>query len=114
MKMLDANFILRFLLNDNAEISNIARDIIKNYPVKVASEVIAEVIYVMKSVYKIEKTDMCNSLIKFMSIGNIISDDKKVIIKSIQLYNENNLDFVDCLLCAYHIEYGYDICTFDK
>ncbi len=114
MKMLDANMILRFLLDDNKEMSQTVSDIINCNTVVVTAEVIAEVIYVMKGIYKIPKSDIYNALTKFLKIGNIISENKKVITKGLEFYNQNNLDFVDCLLCAYHTESGYEICTFDK
>lgn len=114
MKMLDTNMILRFLLDDNKEMSQTVSDIINCNTVAVTAEVIAEVVYVMKGIYKIPKSDIYNALTKFLKIGNIISENKKIITKGLEFYNQNNLDFVDCLLCAYHTESGYEICTFDK
>ena len=114
MKILDANMILRYLINDNEDMAQYVEDTICNNYVLIVPEVIAEVVYVMRGVYKKERNAIGIGLIEFMKIDNIRSDRKGVIIKGLKLYSETSLDFVDCLLCAYHLEYGYEVCTFDK
>ncbi len=114
MKILDTNMILRFLLNDNQDMAKQVEELIDNNFVMVTSEVIAEVIYVMKSVYKIAKSDITQTLLEFVSLPTVTAEHLDVIEKGITLYAENNLDFVDCLLCAYNLQCGYEICTFDK
>ena len=106
--------ILRFLLNDNQDMAKQVEELIDNNFVMVTSEVIAEVIYVMKSVYKIAKSDITQTLLEFVSLPTVTAEHLDVIEKGITLYAENNLDFVDCLLCAYNLQCGYEICTFDK
>ncbi len=48
MKITDANIILRYLLNDNEELSDKAAIIIENNEVFLPNEVIAEIVYVLK------------------------------------------------------------------
>ena len=38
----------------------------------------------------------------------------ETIIKAIQIFSESNLDFVDCILIAYHEVEGIAVFTFDK
>lgn len=114
MKILDANMILRYLLNDNTDMAEQVENLIEHNIVMVTPEVTAEVIYVMKNVYKAEKNDIVESLIGFIEMNNITAEHIDVIHKAILTYAENNLDFVDCVLYAYHKELGYEICTFDK
>lgn len=106
--------ILRYLINDNFEMAQQVEDIINQYPVLVVPEVVAEVVYVLRSVYKKERYQIGMGIIEFMEMDNIISDCKGAIIKGLKLYAETSLDFVDCLLCAYHLEYDYEVCSFDK
>ena len=55
MVMLDANAVLRYILNDNEKMAlEVAEIIIKESSI-VTIEVIAEVIYVLKRVYGIDK-----------------------------------------------------------
>ena len=55
MVMLDTNMILRYLLNDNEDMALEAEDIIKKGQVYVTIEIIAEVVYVLKGVYSVER-----------------------------------------------------------
>ena len=114
MNILDANMILRYLLNDNAEMAEQTEQIIQHATVLILPEVIAEVVYVLKGVYKQERSVIAQGLLQFMQINSIVTNCKDVISVALRLYGEHNLDFVDCLLCAYHMEYGYVVRTFDR
>ena len=112
MILLDANYILRFLLKDNFEMYETSKECISNNNCLVPNEVLAEVVFVLLKVYKVERIDMSNSLINFVKYDNIILNDKKIIIKSLKIFSMKNLDFVDCILCAQSEQ--YEIKTFDK
>ena len=49
-----------------------------------------------------------------MELDNVSVENLSVVRKSIELFVQTLLDHVDCLLCAYHTECGYEVCTFDK
>ena len=112
MILLDANYILRFLLKDNLEMYEISKECIRNNNCIIPNEVLAEVVFVLLKVYKVERDDISNSLINFLKYDNIILNDKKDIIKSLKIFQTQNLDFVDCILCAKSKQ--YEIKTFDK
>ena len=114
MKILDTNMILRFLIMDNKEMAVEVKEIIKKEPVLILPEVLAEVIYVMTKVYKTERVKTVNAISMFLDYPNIKTEKTDVIKKGIEYYSKTSLDFVDCLLCAYHTVSGYEICTFDK
>ena len=100
MKLLDANMILRYLLNDNEEMASEAETIISEGSVQVTIEVMAEVVYVLKGVYYIERDKIKNSLLDFLS--EVQSNDMEVLKVGLKIYAEENLDFVDCILYAYN------------
>lgn len=112
MVMIDANVILRYLLNDNEKMASEAEELIKNKMVLVTVEVIAEVIYVLKRVYEVDRNDIRNSLLAFLPEVDV--KEREVLELGIKTYAEQNLDFVDCILYAYKRIKGYDIKTFDK
>ena len=58
MVILDANVILRYLLNDNEEMALEAEKVIKAQNALVTIEVIAEVVYVLKRVYAIDSPSL--------------------------------------------------------
>ncbi|QSQ10284.1 hypothetical protein H0A61_02685 [Koleobacter methoxysyntrophicus] len=50
MKIVDANIVLRYLLDDAEELSEKAAEILENNEVFLPNEVIAEVVYVLEKV----------------------------------------------------------------
>ena len=112
MVMLDTNIILRYLLNDNEEMADEAEKIIKENAALVTIEIIAEVVYALKRVYSIERDIIKSSLFDFLS--EVQSNEMEIIKFSLTVYSEKNLDFVDCILYAYHKVNGFEIKTFDK
>ncbi len=110
MRILDANMILRYLLNDNIQMADEVENLIYSHEVLI----LPEVVYVMSSVYKMNRSDIAYGLISFLETDNVRTNCGNVLYKGIKLYGRVSLDFVDCLLCAYHTVSGYEICTFDK
>ena len=106
MVMLDANVILRYILNDNEDMVLEATEVIKSKDVIVTIEVIAEVIYVLKRIYGVDKQEITESILDFV--------EKDVLMLGVETYAEKNLDFIDCILYAYKCIKGYDVFTFDK
>lgn len=112
MVVLDTNIILRYLQNDNEQMADEAEKIIKENVALVTIEIIAEVVYVLKRVYSIERDVIKSSLFDFLS--EVQSNEMEVIKFGLTVYGEKNLDFVDCILYSYHKINGYEIKTFDK
>ena len=63
------------------------------------------------NVPKDELEDVLNSLI---TNNNIYTDNKEVTVLSLNIFNINNIDYVDSLLCAYSKIEGLHIETYDK
>lgn len=114
MKIFDTNMILRFLIRDNAEMADRVKFLLKTEEILLLPEVVAEVIYVMSKVYKYDKQKTAEVLLRFINLPSVNVEKPDVLKTGIDLYKENSLDFVDCLLCAYHTEQGFEVCTFDK
>lgn len=95
MVMLDTNIILRYLLDDNEEMASAAEQVIQKGNVQVSMEIMAEVVYVLKGVYSIERKKIKEKLLDFLDEVNAV-------------------DFPDCILYAYNRVKGYEIKTFDK
>lgn len=112
MQILDTNMVLRYLLNDNREMADEAERVIKEGSVLLTIEVIAEVVYVLKGVYSIERGQIASCLLEFLSEVNIL--EEQVVRLGLETYAEHGLDFVDCILYAYNRVKGYEVKTFDK
>ncbi len=75
-------------------------------------EIIAEVVYVLKSVYSTPKDKIRSVIHKLSNLIQIENAD--CVIYAIDLFADISLDFVDCLLVAYHSLNGEVVFTFDK
>ena len=111
MQLIDANIILRYLLHDNEQQRVLADEAIKAGSFTTI-EVIAEVVHVLSRVYKVSRAEIS------WAIHCVLLDVKVENLKSLRyalgLFNQTTLDFVDCLLVAYHKVAGVEILSFDK
>ena len=112
MVMLDTNMILRYLLNDNANMREITKKYLRAGDVWITLEVAAEVVYVLKGVYKLERKAIAEKIIRFLNVADC--KESAVLQLALNTYALHNLDFVDCILYAYNEVKGIEIATFDK
>ncbi len=112
MIRVDTNYIVRYLVDDDIEMADIAEEILTTKNVFISNEILAETVYVLFGVYKIAKEDISNQLLKLIDFENISVSNYKVVKKSLEIFKTKNLDFVDCLLCAYSNQ--DKIVTFDN
>ena len=112
MIIFDANMILRYLLNDNEEMADIAENYLKSDKVYVTIEVIAEVVYVLKRIYSMERNMISDTIVDFLKL--VQSRDLSVLNFALDTFKKYNLDFVDCVLYAYYELQGIEVATFDK
>jgi len=108
----DANVFLRFILNDNKEMADYAETLLNNHEAFLLHEVIAEMVYVLSSVYNIKRKDIGKELTNLLIYAE--TDDKPVMLQALKNYSQTKLDFVDCILLAYSMIQNIEIATFDK
>lgn len=115
MEFLDTNIILRYLLDDHKELSEKSRKIIDSQTnLFICDGVFAEIIYVLTKVYKVERILVKQTLSKFLQKSNINVSNKNLIIKSLEIFESKNIDYIDSLLCSYNHLDNITIKTFDK
>ena len=112
MVILDANMILRYLLNDNVEMAAVAENCINAESAYITIEVAAEVVYVLNSVYSMERGKISEILIDFLDL--VACTEKEVLVCALKTYQVHKLDFVDCVLYGYNSVHSLKIATFDK
>jgi len=115
MEIVDANIILRYLLGDLPEFQPLVTDILDRKKfILILDEVIAEVVYVLQGVYKLDRFEISNALQLFLAKDNLICRNPKEISLALKFYSEYKIDFVDSILLAYSTDKNYVIHTFDK
>lgn len=109
--LIDANVLLRYLLDDNKEMS-LAAELVIEGGAYTLPEIICEVIYVLEGVYRIPREKISSGV---LSLFNVVAIEHiNVVIRALLIYQNIKLDFVDCLLAARHQINGENIFTFDK
>jgi len=113
MILLDANYILRYLLQDNEKMFREAKEVITQEACFLLNEVIAEVVYVLNGVYKTPRSVISETLSHFLLLQNMtMYESKSFLIQALELYKNTNLDFVDCYICT--LKDKYTVKSFDK
>lgn len=111
MQLIDANVIIRCILNDCPEMTSKAIEVIDG-GAYTKPEIISEVVYVLQKVYSIQRSQI-RSLVN--EILNAVSCTKEKCVRmATDIYASISLDFVDCLLIAYHRINNENIFSFDK
>jgi predicted nucleic-acid-binding protein len=77
-------------------------------------EVIAEMVYVLNKIYKIERDIIAQTIERIMEIDHLWVYYPNVVSCAIRTYASTKLDFVDCLLVGYAKSESHVIYTFDK
>lgn len=111
MSLIDANVILRYLLNDNPAMAQNAKEIIEK-GAYTKPEIIAEVVYVLDGVYSATREDIKSYIIGVLN--DVRCTEHSAVSYAMTVYTDSTLDFVDCLLIAYHFVNGERIFSFDK
>ena len=75
-------------------------------------EIVAEVVYVLKGVYHATRADI-RVFIREM-LNSVHCTESGAVAHAMDVYADTSLDFVDCLLIAYHVLGKEDVFTLDK
>ena len=120
IKIVDANAILRYLLNDNDEQFRIVRSFFDNVKTGkmravILESVFIETVYVLWKVYKIPKKEIVDILKDLLSFKGIMNKDAGQLIDALNYYNiYNDLSLLDCFICVKSKELEIAILSFDK
>jgi predicted nucleic-acid-binding protein len=113
MLLVDANVVLRYLLDDDEIMAKIAREIIENKAIRIPTEVLCEVVFVLQKVYRVSREEIAAQLKPLAQRANIVLSHPDATLNALAFFAATNLDFVDCLLAGYAGE-GEQVVSFDK
>lgn len=99
-------------MNDNPSMAEKAEQFIDSGRAQETIEVIADVVYVLKGVYALDRKTIAGTIKAFLEL--VECADHTILNQALDTFAEYNLDFVDCVLYAYHLIKGAEIATFDK
>ena len=114
MSLVDANVVLRYLLDDHVELSTKAAAILEQQTVTLPIEAACEVVYVLQKVYAVNREEIRQLLTSLLNEALVNMEKPEVFVKALEYFGNSTLDFVDTLLCAYHTMEGQTVFTFDN
>ena len=117
--LLDANVIIRFLTRDHEAHYLEAEKIFTNIEAgemdaMIPDFILAEIVYVLRRIYKVEKANISLSLKKLLMYEHIYTNNHLITFEALDIYANKNIDFADALLCAKKNLEGYEVISFDK
>lgn len=114
MTILDTNYIIRFLTNDDAEKAQISKKLILSEEILFIPDVVfPEIEYVLRSeFYDVTREGIIKTYSFLLSRKNIrMSNTAK---KAIELYENSNFDMADCLIASEAILKNAIMASFDQ
>jgi predicted nucleic-acid-binding protein len=116
---IDANYFLRFVLKDNLTQWKIADSYFekaKQRKIKLVfiTEVVLEIEYVMRKVYKFDRKLIFKYISTLLSISSFEVADREVLKLALLTYLNKNIDFVDAILFYKAKIWDAKVLSFDK
>jgi predicted nucleic acid-binding protein len=118
-QILDANVLIRFLRDDHAEHSRRSRDLIAQAEggeirLVLLAPVVAEVVFVLTSVYGSSRREVTESLLPFLHHGGIVCPEANSLADALRRFQSKRVDFMDCYLAAEAKARGIPVVSFDR
>lgn len=115
----DTNVFIRIFIQDNPEQTLEAQkylDQAKSGKIKlrVISEIIPEIEYVLRKVYKIKREEIVDKLLLIIEASYLDIEKRQEWIKSLNIYKNNNIDLIDAFLYVIKLRDNIKILSFDK
>jgi predicted nucleic-acid-binding protein len=113
MQKIDANIVLRYVLDDHEALSPKAKEIIDDHIVEAPVEALCEVVYVLNGHYGVDRSSIAAELRFFFEKTSCLLSHREAVLKGLEYFGQTRLDFVDCILAGYaEIEHD-EVYTFD-
>jgi len=118
--LIDTNVIIRFFVGNEQDkdynksvqiISEIEQGMLQ---VEILSEVVMEVIFVMTKFYKSPLDKIALGLKELILLDGVVNKNKYILVNTIDMMVEKNIDFVDALICSKAKLQNYGKISFDK
>ena len=112
--LIDADVILRYLLNDHPDHSQASSKLMEEVErggaeAYIHDVVIAEVVWALEKFYEVSKSNIRDVLTELISMRGIAVSDRTVLSRALWIYADKDVDFVDALLGALALEKGMGV-----
>ena len=111
MKIVDTNYLLRYILHDDESMFQKACQAIEA-GASTRLESIPEVIYVLLRSFGVSRVDIANALMDLLD--DVAIAQKELVLDALSLFSRTKLDYVDCIYIAESKARNERVLTFDK
>jgi predicted nucleic acid-binding protein len=113
---IDTNVLVRHLTGDPPETAvRASRYLQSGEQLYLADLVAAEIIYVLESYYQAPREQIAGALRSLIALPSIITVDSSVLLRAVEVYEEERIDFAEAYLVACAESTGVDrISSFDR
>lgn len=118
--VVDANVILRFLTDEPRQLADRAAALLESaekqrLTLLVAPLTVAEVVYVLGSVYRWERREIANQLLEFLTASSLVCLEPAIVLQALLWYRDvPGVHFADAYIAALSQARGARILTFDQ
>lgn len=109
---IDTNVLVRFLVSDGEapEQCQAAKQLFREHVVFLPESILLETEWVLRSVYSIGRSDLCEAFRKLLRLKQVSLSEKTLVLRVLEYYEEG-FDFADAL----HLlrSQGHEMKTFD-
>ena len=97
----DTNVLIRHLVGDPPAMAARATAYLgAATELLVADLVVAETIYVLESFYEVDRKSIATSMRSLLALNSVIAVDQSLLLRSIEIYEHDRLDFAEAYLVA--------------
>ena len=99
--LIDTNLIIRFLVNDDSDKASMVKKVLqedKNTKI-LLDTVVAEIVWVLSSYYEQDKLSIIDKIRALIHVKTI-SCNKILLDRSLAIWENNNISFIDSYICA--------------
>jgi predicted nucleic-acid-binding protein len=105
---IDANVLLRALLNDHSSQSEIAHDLLASLDEErrgyVGISAVLEVFWVLRSRYRVPRQPLCETMRELLMIKYLDIESSAAVVQALAMYQKGRVDFEDALLAERNVE----------
>src|SRR4030095_13367680 len=117
--LIDANIVLRHLLDDDPEQAPRARVFMKRLEMgaeaaRLEDVTLAEVGWVLQKGYKVPRKEITRRLLALVRLRGILCRSKSAVLAALEQFGESSFDIADCLLAAHARNSKATVHSFDE
>jgi predicted nucleic-acid-binding protein len=114
--LLDTNVLVRHLTGDPPELAARATALLANNSGLLLTDVVAaECVYVLESVYELERPRVAEALRSAVAFASIATENAVLLQRALGIYEEQRIGFADAYICAKaEAVAGGEVVSFDR